>query len=46
MEQFLNNPDFREEKAVLAWRQAFKFSWRKTAIGTLEVYRKLLGLKN
>lgn len=41
MKRFASDADFREEKARLAWKQSFHFSWRKTAVQTLEIYRKL-----
>ncbi len=42
MKQMLLDKDFREQKAVQAWRRSFQFSWRKTAIDTLKAYNAIL----
>jgi len=43
MERIYRNPDLREELAVKAWRQSFKFSWRRMAAETLDAYDVAIG---
>ena len=43
--QFLalcKDPALRKEKSLAALRQANQFSWRQTAIHTLDLYRELI----
>ena len=45
MKSLLTDEALREEKAKQAWKQSFTYSWRKTAIETLQWYEEILGSK-
>jgi alpha-1,3-rhamnosyl/mannosyltransferase len=43
MARLLRNPSLRRELSVRGQRRAREFSWRRTALGTLRVYERVMG---
>ena len=44
MERVCFDKMLRDEKAALSLQRAFTFSWRKTVMETLDLYRKVSGI--
>ena len=45
MKEVLLDKNYRERKAIEAWRRSFDFSWRKTAIETIKAYEAVIVAK-
>ena len=42
-ERYLTNPELRDQQVALGYEQFKKYSWKRMAEQTLEVYKKALG---